>query len=207
MKMDKESIVICDLTHTSSGSYATNFTPYPIASIKSNVLHFSKYKNKLEIDIFKDPKKFIKAFLPKNPKLVGFSNYIWNAELSYELAKEIKLRSPETLVIFGGPNFPLDDKSREEWLRNHPSVDLYIIGEAEQPFTDIVDLWYETRSIEKVKDSGVMGCYSIKDNLFCKTGDFSPRVTKLDDIPSPYLEGYLDEFLDDPKLAPLLESN
>jgi hypothetical protein len=27
-------------------------------------------------------------FLSKNPKLVGFSNYIWNAELSYELAKE-----------------------------------------------------------------------------------------------------------------------
>ena len=201
----KESITICDFTHTDWGS--TNFVPYPIASIKSNVLHFSKYKNKLEIDIFKDPKKFIKAFLPKNPKLVGFSNYIWNAELSYEIAKEIKLRSPETLVIFGGPNFPLDDKSREEWLRNHPSVDLYIIGEAEQPFTDIVDLWYETRSIEKVKDSGVMGCYSIKDNLFCKTGDFSPRVTKLDDIPSPYLEGYLDEFLNDPKLTPLLESN
>ena len=207
MKMDKESIVICDLTHTSSGSYATNFTPYPIASIKSNVLHFSKYKNKLEIDIFKDPEKFIKVFLSKNPKLVGFSNYIWNGELSYELAKEIKLRSPETLVVFGGPNFPLDDETREEWLREHPSVDLYIIGEAEQPFTDIVDLWYETHSIEKVKDNGVMGCYSIKDNLFCKAGDFSPRVTKLDDIPSPYLEGYLDEFLDDPKLSPLLESN
>ena len=128
--MDKESITICDLTHTSTGTYATNFIPYPIGCIKSNVLQFSKYKNKLEVEIFKDPKKFIKSFLSKNTKLVGFSNYIWNAELSYELAKEIKLRSPETLVIFGGPNFPLSDKSREEWLRNHPSVDLYIIGEA-----------------------------------------------------------------------------
>jgi len=205
--MEKEIITICDLTHTASGSYATNLMPYPIASIKSNFLHFSKYNNKFEIEIFKDPQKFIQAFLSKNPKLIGFSNYIWNAELSYELAKEIKLHSPKTLVVFGGPNFPLDDKSREEWLRNHPSVDLYIIGEAEEPFTKIVDLWYETHSIEKVKDSGVMGCYSIKNNQFCKAGDFSPRVIRLDDIPSPYLEGYLDEFLNEPKLSPLLESN
>ena len=48
---------------------------------------------------------------------------------------------------------------------------------------------------------------SIKDDKFCKAGDFSPRVSRLDDIPSPYLEGYLDEFLAEPKLSPLLESN
>ena len=56
--MDKEPITICDLTHTPTGSYATNFAPYPIGCIKSNVLHFSKYKNKLEVEIFKDAKKF-----------------------------------------------------------------------------------------------------------------------------------------------------
>ena len=205
--MKKEIITICDLTHTATNTYATNLMPYPIASIKSNVLEFSKYKENLEIEIFKHPQEFISAFLSKSPKLVGFSNYVWNLELSYEIAKEIKSRSPETVIVFGGPNFPLDDKSRELWLRAHPSVDLYIIGEAEEPFTDIVDIWYETQSIEKVKDSGVMGCYSIKDDKFCKAGDFSPRVSRLDDIPSPYLEGYLDEFLAEPKLSPLLESN
>ena len=103
--MKEETITICDLTHTSTGSYATNLMPYPIASIKSNFMHFSKYKNKFEIEIFKDPQKFIQIFLSKNPKLVGFSNYIWNAELSYEIAKEIKSRSPETFVILVGQIF------------------------------------------------------------------------------------------------------
>lgn len=131
--MKKELITICDLTHTATNTYATNLMPYPIASIKSNVLEFSKYKENLEIEIFKHPQEFISAFLSKSPKLVGFSNYVWNLELSYEIAKEIKSRSPETVIVFGGPNFPLDDKSRELWLRAHPSVDLYIIGEAEEP--------------------------------------------------------------------------
>ena len=42
MNMDKEPITICDLTHTPTGSYATNFAPYPIASIKSNRSSFFK---------------------------------------------------------------------------------------------------------------------------------------------------------------------
>ena len=205
--MKKEFITICDLTHTSTGSYATNLMPYPIASIKSNVMHFSKFKEKLEIQIFKHPEKFIDIFLSHKPKLVGFSNYVWNFELSYELAKEIKQHSPETVIVFGGPNFPLDDQSREKWLKKHSAIDVYIIGEAEQAFTDIIDIWYETHDIQKIKESGVMGCFSIINNKLCKAGDFSPRIAKLDDIPSPYLEGYLDEFLNDKKLSPLLESN
>jgi len=205
--MEKEFITICDLTHTSTGSYATNLMPYPIASIKSNVLHFSKYKAHLEIKIFKHPQKFIENFLSRSPKLVGFSNYVWNFELSYEIAKEIKSRSPETLVIFGGPNFPLDDSSREKWLKDHQAIDLYIIGEAEEVFTDIVDLWFESHDINKIKNSGVMGCYSILNGSLCKAGDFSPRIAQLDKIPSPYLEGYMDEFLEETKLSPLLESN
>ena len=50
--MEKEIITICDLTHTASGSYATNLMPYPIASIKSNLLQFSKHENKFEIEIW-----------------------------------------------------------------------------------------------------------------------------------------------------------
>ena len=139
--------------------------------------------------------------------MAGFSNYVWNCELSYEIAKEIKLHSSETLIVFGGPNFPLDDLSREKWLKDHPAVDLYIIGEAEEAFTDIVDLWHETHNIDRIKNSGVVGCYSIVNESLCKSGDFSPRIAQLDKIPSPYLEEYLDEFLEDAKLSPLLESN
>ena len=61
--MAKELIGICDLTHTATGSYATNLMPYPIASIKSYLMHFSNHKDDFEVKLFKDPNKFIKELL------------------------------------------------------------------------------------------------------------------------------------------------
>jgi len=161
MSVSKELVLIADLTHTSTGSYATNLIPYPIASIKSYLLHYSKFPKKYIVKIFKRPDKFIDSYLKNKPTIIGLSNYVWNLELSYEIAKEIKSRNPATLIVFGGPNFPLDDESREEWLKKHPAVDVYIIGEAEEPFTKIADIWCETHSKEKVKLGGVMGCFSL----------------------------------------------
>jgi len=206
-KTKKDTILIGDLTHTGSKAYSPNQIPYPVGCIKSYFLKYSKNSENFEIEIFKDPQKFCDAVIKKKPSVVGFSNYVWNLELSCEIAKQIKLQNPETLVIFGGPNFPLEDKRREEWLNNHPFVDLYIIGEGEEPFTQIVDLWCETRDNDKIKKNNVMGCYSVLNRKLCKAGDFSPRVANLDDVPSPYLNGYLDEFLQEPRLSPLMESN
>ena len=180
-------IGICDLTHTATGSYATNLMPYPIASIKSYLMHFSEFKNDFEVKIFKDPNKFIEWYLSNKPKIIGFSNYVWNKELSCELAREIKSKDPDTLIIFGGPNFPLDDPSREKWLKQHTEVDLYIIGEAEESFTKIIDIWHKTRDLNKIKTTDVIGCFAIVNDKLFKSSEFSPRIPKLESIPSPYL--------------------
>ena len=91
-----ETILIADLTHTGSKSYSPNLMPYPIGCIKSYLLEYSKYSSKLSIEIFKDPQKFIDAFFDKRPTVVGFGNYVWNLEVSTDLAKEIKLLNPNT---------------------------------------------------------------------------------------------------------------
>ena len=202
-----ETILIADLTHTGSKSYSPNLMPYPIGCIKSYLLEYSKYSSKLSIEIFKDPQKFIDAFFDKRPTVVGFGNYVWNLELSIDLAKEIKLLNPNTLIVFGGPNFPLENKQREEWLRKRPFVDIYVVGDGEESFTKIVDVWYETCDINKVKQKEIPGCYSLINDKLHKTGESSPRIEDLDKIPSPYLKGYMDKFLEDSRLSPLLESN
>ena len=200
-------ILIADLTHTGSKSYSPNLIPYPIGCIKSHLLEYSTHSSDLSVEIFKDPQKFIDAFLEKKPTVVGFGNYVWNLELSTDLAKEIKSINPETLIVFGGPNFPLENKQREEWLRKRPFVDIYVVGDGEQSFTEIIDIWCETHDINKVKENEISGCYSLVDDKLHRTGEFSPRIEDLDKIPSPYLSGYLDEFLKDSRLSPLLESN
>ena len=115
--------------------------------------------------------------------------------------------NPETLIIFGGPNFPLENTKREEWLKERPFIDMYVAGDGEETFTKIVDCWYELKNIEKVKRENISGCYSIIDGKLHKNQEFSPRIQDLDKIPSPYLEGYLDRFLKNTRLSPLIESN
>ena len=203
----KESILICDLTHTGSKSYSPNLIPYPIGCIKSYCLEYSKFTSEFEIEIFKDPQEFIDAAIKRKPTIIGFGNYVWNLELSTDIAQELKFMNPETLIIFGGPNFPLENTKREEWLKERPFVDIYVAGDGEETFTKIVDSWYELKNIEKVKKENIPGCYSIIDDKLHKNQEFSPRIQDLDKIPSPYLEGYLDRFLKNIRLSPLIESN
>lgn len=199
-------VFLGDLTHTSQG-YAAELTPYPVACIKAWIHEYSRHADTLEVDLFKDPQQFIDAFIERQPAVVGFSNYMWNLDLSYSIATEIKRDYPETVIVFGGPNYPLEDHKRKEWLEQHPNVDVYIIGEGEEPFTNFVDDWYETRDIEHGVLSGGSGVHALVDGRFIKSDDISPRVSDLDKVPSPYLEGYLDEFLKEVPLTPLLETN
>lgn len=205
--MNRDVIFLGDLTHVTPFGYGTEMTPYPIACIKSWFKHYAKHGPDCDVRLFKHPQRLIDAFLRDRPGVIGLSNYMWNLDLSYTIAERIKQRFPETLVIFGGPNYPLEDAERERWLQAHPAVDVYVLGEGEGPFAALVDEWYDSHDLEAVKRTTIDGCHALVDGKLRKGGNGSPRITDLDLIPSPYLQGYLDDFLEEVALTPLMESN
>ncbi len=202
---------LCDLTHTAQG-INSELVPYAIGCIKS----YFHAKSACEVDIVlhKYPEELAEDFSKSQPEVIGFSNYMWNLDLSYTIASAIKEIAPETLIIFGGPNYPLEAFKQEAWLAKHPAVDVYVMGEGEEPFRQIVETWLETRSIKTVKQAQINGVNAlVNGKLFKDMGvrrdgyDDTPRITSLDETPSPYVMGYLDKFLKDQKLVPLMESN
>jgi len=203
--MEKVKIFLCDLTYTQQGIVA-EFVPYGIGCLKSYFLKHSRNADKCDIALFKYPESFIERFSKDNPEIVGFSNYIWNPDLSYGLAEEIKRRNPGTFIIFGGPNYPLEYDERMKWLKKRPAIDMYIVGEAEEQFKRAVDTWFLSRDIDKVKQAGLDGCHALIKRSVLKASDAIPRLDDLD-FPSPYLGGYLDEFLEDKRLIPLTQTN
>lgn len=205
--MRKDQIFLGDLTHVTPLGWGTETIPYAVACIKSWLCAHSPNAGQFDVRLFKHPQQFIDAFLADRPVVVGLSNYMWNLDLSYSIATAIKERSPETFIIFGGPNYPIDDGAREEWLRAHPAVDVHVSGEGEGPFTELVDAWYALRDIDAVKRRAIGGSHAIVDGQFVRHTDVGVRMANLDTIPSPYLAGYLDEFLTDVTIVPLLESN
>ena len=114
-----------------------------------------------------------------NPKLVGFSNYMWNEAYNDTLAKEIKARWPECIIMYGGPQVP--DKITD-WHDEHEFVDICVHQEGEITFNDIV-------SGKAYAD--IAGITYNKNSNWTQTGP-SERIIHLEEIQSPYLSGLFD---------------
>jgi tRNA A37 methylthiotransferase MiaB len=117
--------------------------------------------------------------------LVGFSTYVWNIEHSLAVAQALKKAKPETVIVLGGPQVP---DHAESFLRKNPWVDLCVHGEGEKVFLEIL-AHLEDRDWE-----GIPGLSYLKQGDF-KTSLPAARSRKLEDFPSPYLQGVFEPLL------------
>jgi hypothetical protein len=111
--------------------------------------------------------------------VVGFSAYVWNERISLEIARRLKSRNPDVLIVFGGPQVP--DNS-EPFLRDNDFVDVACHGEGEETFLKILE-----------GHSGT-GWSDVAGLSYLSGGEFhnnpkGSRIADLDEIPSPYLSG------------------
>ena len=97
--------------------------------------------------IFHTHKKSVLDFMPsENVDVAGATLYIWNANRSLKLLKEIKQNNPKCTTIVGGGNAPYYDKEAEEFLKSNPYIDFIIHKEGEDPLRQI--LLYKNNLIE-----------------------------------------------------------
>lgn len=115
--------------------------------------------------------------------IVGFSTYVWNAQISLEIARRLKLRRPDMLIIFGGPHVP---DQPEEFLRAHPFIDVAVHNEGEKIFLRLLEM-YPSRDWASV--AGVS--FVAADGSFTRNAN-GDRFRDLDEVPSPFLDGALD---------------
>ena len=118
----------------------------------------------------------------QNPTVCGFSTYLWNKTYNLALAKKIKTRWPDCVIIFGGPEINVTYELYE-------FIDHIVLAEGEEAFKQILcDIQAGAQS----------------PKVFPKQ-----RVKDLD-IPSPYTTGVFDKLVadhPDVKWATVLETN
>ena len=78
----------------------------------------------------------------KKPDAVGFSCYIWNREPVFALARELGKLLPHVPVWLGGPEVSYDP---EETLSALPSAAGVMIGEGEETFRELIELYAGVR--------------------------------------------------------------
>lgn len=163
-----------------------NHLPYSIAVLVS----FLK-KHDYIVNNF----KFLKTYIHRdkyndyidtcnNVDILLCSCYIWNWNVTLELAKEVKARNPGCLIIFGGPQVPDNDP---EFFEKYDFIDIIVHGEGEHTLEEIFFKYFHKESLE-----GIEGTQT-------RIKKYTPRkrITDLDEIPSPWLTNVIWELVDD----------
>jgi len=192
-------IYLADLAHTYTTKNESLMVPLNIGYLKAYAME--QHKGEINIKLFKDPSKLLACLDSENPDLVGLANYGWNADLNTKIGKYIKFNSPKTIIISGGPNIDEEDESRINFLNENSYIDYYITDGGEEPFSEIISWLKNNKKFEIPKNI----IYLKKNGKLFNSGR-RPLKKESNHINSPYLLGYLDEFLD-LNMIPLIETN
>jgi len=197
--MKKIEVFLCDLTHTGNG-IGTNNIPLNIGVIAA---YAKKYlDDQVNFTLFKYPEDLNEALESSLPDVIGFSNYVWNDRLNEYFCNKIKALNPEIVTVKGGPNIPLPQDQKKAYLEEHPDTDFYFTLEAEVAFKRFLERFLASN----LKDGEpVDGCVYLDQSGEMITGSNLGRMTDLEEVPSPYLEGLLDKFFDG-NLIPVMET-
>jgi len=114
-----------------------------------------------------------------NPVVFGMSCYVWNANYNDNLAKLIKERYPECLIVYGGPHIPAT--SDDTWWDEHPFVDVVVYYEGEKVFVELLRC---TDRAEMAQLTNV--CVNFGSHWTYSNDAKSERIRNLEVIPSPY---------------------
>ena len=194
------NVWICDLTYTQQ-SIASDTVPAAIGMIAEYLE--KKIPQIPKTKIFKFPEDLSKELEKEQPDVIGFSSYMWNTSLSDVFMKRIKEAFPKIVTVAGGPNFSSVKQEQFEYLKKRPWIDYYIVKEGEHAFYRLVS--------ELINKSNIDVISNVPNLVFINKGNFYhhkkiERITDLTEIPSPYLSGKLDSFMDG-KLLPIIQTN
>jgi putative methyltransferase len=124
------------------------------------------------------------------PDLLCLSCYVWNHNQQMEIARRVKARYPDCLVVCGGPHIP---EQPGDFFTRFPHADILVHGEGEIPFTRLLrEILMEKPNFDRLE--GI----SFNQAGRLVTTPSGPRLDKRLPVPSPYLNGSLDEFLGSP---------
>lgn len=209
-----------DLFHT--------WTKSGVWTIPLNIGYVASYLKKkmedenieLEVKLFKDADKLLDAIDNRKPDVVALGFFVWNEELNKYVFDYIKNKFPEILTVGGGPRFTninANLQGARKFFNKINNCDIFVVNQGEKGFFKVCKDYYELDfNIKKFKQKKIPGSLinNTIDNSInisnCENhihvGENIGTLEDLNEIPSPYLNGMLDEFFDD-RWMPVLETN
>lgn len=164
------------------------YLPYAAGCIAAYAWNDEEIKESFELSDILYMRLTVEESLKKieNPAVVGFSCYIWNMEYNLLLAKMVKEKYPDCLIVFGGHNVP-DNTSL---LEKHSFIDVLMHSEGEEPFAMLLKAIKNSTSFSDIPDIS----YKSDDSIVTTE---KKRVYDITNYPSPYSAGLFDRMLEE----------
>lgn len=140
-------------------------------------------------DIFFE-RESVEDYLKKidNPDILALSTYVWNWDITCQLARAVKKKYPNCKIVMGGPQVPF----KQSWLEDNTDLcDIIVTYAGERAFAEILK-----------------GNYTYP-GVMTKDSYTPPKPDKeVNDIPSPYLSGLMDSLMQPGKqYSAIIETN
>jgi tRNA A37 methylthiotransferase MiaB len=163
------------------------YLPYSAGVVWSYSLADPEIKQRFEVTDWIWRRDVVKDTVDRlaHNDIVAFSTYVWNHRYNYEVARQLKERNPNVLIVFGGPEVAITDPNL---FVDNPFMDLVICYEGEITFKRVLKA-YESQEWENVP-----GLLINRDGKAVQTQD-SERIESLEEVPSPYLAGIFDQLV------------
>ncbi len=175
---------LADLTYTQRG-VAAETMPQAVGGLAS---YLSTMVELPPVRIFKYPEALAAALGKEGaPNVIGCSNYIWNSSLSLGFATRIREHFPTTVIVMGGPHYPLHREDQERFWAERLAgvVDFYVEGEAEVAFAELVTMLGNGHGDDV--QSRIPGIHSIDAHGCLHRPPPGRRLADLSEVPSAYL--------------------
>lgn len=166
--------------------------------LKAYLDQYFKETNELEVECLHlsnsiEPSEIARQICDKKPDFVGYSCYIWNMDVILDVCKILEGKLDAT-VIYGGAE--MSEITAEQHISNK-NAEYCIVGEGERKLAGLMDyLLYKGNGKVQTVPNGIG---YLDNGEFQYTEDFE-TIVDLDEIPSPYLTGVVDESIYDTKM-------
>lgn len=194
-------IYLADLAHCASVPDAALPVPLSIGYVAAYAKAY--FGDSVDIRLFKHPERFLEAIHANPPHVIGFANYGWNANLNLTIGRYARALIPDALIVAGGPNLDPEPARRIAYLSKHDYLDYLVVDGGEEPFSELID-WWRSHGGDRAKLPQNL-IYLNRDGQLVATPE-RPLTKTVEGIQSPYLGGFLDEFLA-AGMVPMLETN
>lgn len=196
-------IFLADLTYTQA-TLASDVVPAAIGGLAELL----ERECAVEVEIFKLPEILLSRLEQEQPNVLGLSNYIWNSTLSSKVAKIVKKYFPKIITVTGGPNIPSERDELHSFLINNLQFDFAVLKEGEIGIKNLINFLKDMNknsNLNQITELESQGFAFLDYDNKLVMGKLA-RYLNLEDLPSPYLSGRLDPFLDG-KFLPVLQTN